>query len=181
MVLSTDGRPSSDPFLQRQQDVLTLARCYAARMRDTEFFSHETAALIWAAPLPLSGDRKIHVAIHGSGAVPRARGVVGHRTRPEVTTVVEVGGLRVTSPASTWAMLGHLEVFDLVAVGDYFVRAWRAEGYFRVNPGMQSLTTPERLAAAVDAGRRPGAARLREALGLIRTRGPGRNPSPAAI
>jgi hypothetical protein len=169
--------PSSDPFQQRQQKTITLARAYAAWMRDTEFFSHETAALLWGAPLPRGDDERIHVAVHGSAALPRARGVAGHRTRQEVATVTAVDGLAVTTPASTWAMLGHLELFALVAVGDYFVRAWRPEGYFRVNPGVPSLTTPERLIAAVDAGRRVGAGQLRLALGLIREDSWSRNES----
>ncbi|MET4640227.1 hypothetical protein [Mycetocola sp. 2940] len=166
-VVQTDD-PALDPFERRRQRTLSLARAYAERMRPTEFFSHETAALLWGAPLPLAGDGPLHVAVHGTAAVPRARGVVGHRTRAGVATLSSVGGLRVASPASTWAMLGNLELFDLVAVGDYFVRVWRPEGYFRVNPGMPPLTTPDRLRAAVEAGRRTGVARLRLALGLIR-------------
>jgi hypothetical protein len=162
--------PVSDPFERRRQGTLSLVRAYAGRMRPTEFFSHETAALIWGAPLPLplSTDDAIHVSVRHPGIAPRARGAVGHSLSGDLVTVSTVDGLRVASPASTWAMLGRLGVFDLVALGDFFVREWRAEGYFRVNAGMPPLTTTAQLEAALNAGRRTGVARLRTALPLIR-------------
>lgn len=144
------------------------ARAYSRRMRSVEFFSHETAALLWGAPLPLTADTPIHVSVHDPAAAPRARGILGHRMRSSLASVVLNNGLSVASPASTWAMLGHLELFDLVAVGDYVVRVWRGEGYFRVNAGMPSLATIAQLTSAVAAGRRSGAAQLRLALPLIR-------------
>ena len=159
---------SADPFEERRRDVVLRALAYAQRMRVVEFFSHETAALLWGAPLPLVSGGGIDVSVHDPAAAPRSRGTRGHRMRPEQASVVVRSGLRVASPASTWAMLGHLEVFDLVALGDFFVREWRAEGYFRVNVGMPPLTTVTRLEFALAAGRRVGAARLREALPFIR-------------
>jgi hypothetical protein len=60
--------------------------------------------------------------------------------RPGQASVVMHEGVRLASPASTWAMLGRLEVFDLVALGDFFVREWRAVGCFRVNVGMRPFT-----------------------------------------
>lgn len=157
-----------DPFEEQRRETAALARAYAQRMRDVEFFSHETAALLWGAPIPLVPDRGIHVTVHHPAAAPRSRGTHGHRARPEQASVVTRNGLRVSSPASTWAMLGNLGVFDLVALGDFFVREWRAEGYFRVNVGMPPLTTTTRLESALSAGRRAGAERLRAALPLIR-------------
>ncbi|WP_411721302.1 hypothetical protein [Mycetocola sp.] len=157
-----------DPFDRHREEVVALAHAYSHRMRDVEFFSHETAALLWGAPLPLSPDRGIHVSVPDPAAAPRSKGVRGHRLRRGQASVVLYDGVHVASPASTWAMLGHLEVFDLVALGDFFVREWRAEGYFRVNAGRKPLATPNQLGAALDAGRRAGAARLRQALPLIR-------------
>lgn len=74
-------------------------------------------------------------------------------------------GFRVTSPASTWAMMGALlDVEDLVALGDAFVRV-------PMRPGdPPAMTTIDRLRSAVGAGRRLGAAALREALPQIRLR-----------
>ncbi|MET0844279.1 MAG: hypothetical protein ABWY23_10525 [Mycetocola sp.] len=108
------------------------------------------------------------MAVHVTNAEPRAVGVLGHRLSPALVTVVSRGGIRVASPASTWAMLGHLHTFDLVAIGDYLTREWRREGYFRANQGMPPLTTRAQLAAALAAGRRTGGVRLRAALALIR-------------
>lgn len=138
-------------------------------MRPSEFFSHETAALLWGAPLPLARDSGIHVAVHLPNAQPRATGVIGHRLGPSLATAVEHGGFRLASPASTWVLLGRsLSVDDLVALGDYFVRVWRREGYFRVNKGMPPLTTIAQLQAALAAGRRTGVGNLTAALPLVR-------------
>jgi hypothetical protein len=138
-------------------------------MRASEFFSHETAALLWGAPLPLIHDSDVHVTTFRGDAAPRSSGVHGHRVNQTLATVTEHGGFRVASPASTWAMLGRLSLFDLVAVGDYFARVWREDGYFRVNGGMPPLATLDDLASAVGAGRRVGIRSLRQALPLIRT------------
>ncbi|WP_411719681.1 endonuclease domain-containing protein [Mycetocola sp.] len=147
---------------------LGLAGAYAQRMSSEEFFSHETAALIWGAPLPASAFGDPHVSVRAPGRTPRARGVVGHTVRPEMVRIGTRNGMRVASPASTWAMLGGLELYDLVAVGDFFVRVHRSEGYFRVNPGKPPLATQGQLRSALDAGRRRGAANLRAALPRIR-------------
>jgi len=170
------GRPDprADAYEARRLDALQQAKAYAKRMRPTEFFSHETAALIWDAPLPLPlADATMDVAPHVStfrgDAMPRARGVHGHRVNAQLARVVTHDGLRVTAPASTWAMLGHLQLYDLVAVGDYFARVWREEGYYRVNPGMPPLASLDDLAETVRAGRRVGVRQLRHALPLIRT------------
>lgn len=138
-------------------------------MSNAEFFSHETAALIWGAPLPASCFGDPHVGVLFPGRAPRSRGIVGHVIRPELVRVVTRDGLRVSSPASTWAALGNLELYDLIAVGDYFVRVHRREGYFRVNAGKPAFATIEQLRAALDAGRRAGAGSLRAALPRIRT------------
>lgn len=173
----TDQAPSGDPFERRRRNAEVQARAYSPRMRSVEFFSHETAALLWGAPLPLATDHGIHVSVHDPAAAPRAQGVLGHRMRFGLASVVSNEGLRSASPASTWAMLGHLALFDLVAVGDYFVRVWRSEGYFRVNGGMPSLATIAQLGLAAAAGRRAGAAQLRLALPLIREDSWSRNES----
>lgn len=91
----------------------------------------------------------------------------GHRADPRTTTTTEIAGLRVASAASVWASLGLLPVETLVIIGDYFCRVWR-EGFLRPDVGREPLTTRAKLAAALGAGRRVGAAKLREALDLIR-------------
>lgn len=166
-----------DPYeLQRRSRVMR-AREYLPRMHENHFFCKDTAVSAWGGPLPLvlteSGDPAIgedlplHVGAFGEAALPRAQGVTRHRAQAHMTSVREVDGLRVTSPASTWASMGTLALPDLIALGDYFCRVWRT-GFGRPHPGKPPLATREQLRAALAAGRRRGAARLREALELIR-------------
>ncbi len=85
-------------------------------------------------------------------------------------------GLRVTSPATTWAMMGALlRRDDLVALGDAFVREPMRAG----DP--PALATITELRAALEAGRRRGAAALREALPLVRTRSRSRKESETRL
>lgn len=156
-----------DTFDATVGEVRALALAYATRMRPVEFFSHLTAAQLWGAPTPRAPGALLDVAVFGMDPLPRCRGVRGHRADRRLTTTTTLNGLRVASPASVWASLGVLPVEDLVVMGDYFCREWR-EGFLRPDPGRPPLTTRTRLAAALDAGRRVGAARLRTALGMIR-------------
>ncbi len=83
-----------------------------------------------------------------------------------MTTARHPSGLRVSDPATTWAMLGGVlrHPYDLIAVGDAIVREpWHDE-----DP--PTMATLEDLEAATDAGRRIGVAQLRDALPRIRTR-----------
>ncbi|AWB87265.1 hypothetical protein [Mycetocola zhujimingii] len=156
-----------DEFEARAEEVRTMARAYAVRMRPVEFFSHVTAAQLWGAPTPRVVDSLLDVAVFGNDPLPRCRGIRGHRADPRLTTTTLIDELRVASPASVWASLGVLAVEDLVVIGDYFCREWR-QGFLRPNVGRPPLTTRTKLAAALDAGRRVGVARLRTALGMIR-------------
>lgn len=151
----------------RVQEVRGLALAYSHRMRTAEFFSHRTAAVLWGAPVGALLDADLDISVFGDAGIPRCRGVRGHRADPRTTTTTELDGVRVASPASAWASLGFLPVEELVMIGDFFCRVWR-EGFLRPNAGREPLTTPARLAAAVSAGRRVGAAHLRLALPLIR-------------
>ena len=105
---------------------LELARAYAARMPEKQFFSHVTAAQLWNIPMPriLEQRRELDVSVVAPDHPPQAKGVIGHRlTR---VTVVERRGLRVTDPAQTWAQLAAtLSVTDLVVAGDHLVRRKR--------------------------------------------------------
>ncbi|MFC9984190.1 hypothetical protein ACFU0W_13660 [Microbacterium keratanolyticum] len=166
-----------DPYERQREFRVATARDYAPRLHTGHFFSHETAASIWGAPLPLafSSDSEIadraelalHVCALGGVALPRAAGVTRHRSRVCMAAMQEHAGLRVSSPATTWAMLGHLSTVDLVAIGDYFCRQWR-EGRGRVHAGRPPFATIAELREAMDAGRRLGASRLRTALELVR-------------
>lgn len=151
---------------------------YAARMRECEFFCLVAAAVLWGAPLPRSVfhvrdasnrrvERPLDVGVLLPSRASRARGVRGTSVAAGMGSVrVEpVSGLRVTSPATTWAMMGGLlHRDDLVALGDAFVREPMRSGD---PPALASIAE---LTAALEAGRRRGAATLREALALVRTR-----------
>lgn len=166
-----------DPYERQRRLRVARARQYTPRLHTGHFFSHETAASIWGAPLPLAftstgevagiANLDLHVSALGHVPFPRTSGVKGHRTLQRLTEVREHDGLRVSSPAATWASLGALPLFDLIALGDYFCRRWRP-GYGRPSVGREPLATIDGLRDLVEAGRRHGAARLREALGAIR-------------
>ena len=85
-----------------------------------------------------------------------------------MTSVQIQSGLRVVSPATLWAQLGdELTADELIAVGDALVHEPRSRGGRRSRGGV-GHTTIARLEAALYAGRRVGAAKLREALPQIR-------------
>ena len=166
-TIATTDATGHDDFETHVRMVRALALAYAVRMRPVEFFSHLTAAQLWGAPSPLASGALLDVAVFGNDPLPRSRGVRGHRANAQTTRTTTLNGLRLASPASVWASLGVLPVEDLVVIGDYFCREWR-DGFLRPDPGRRPLTTRTKLAAALDAGRRVGAARLRTALGMIR-------------
>lgn len=155
-------------FESRRAQALERARDFATIMRPGEFFSHDTAALIWGGPLPAAADEGcVHVGVLGQEPLRRMTGVRGHRAQPGFVEIVTHDGLRVTSPATTWASLGEWNVFALTALGDCFCRLDR-EGVGRPEPARPPLATPDELARALAAGRRRGITRLREALALVR-------------
>ena len=170
-------RDIEDPYERQRQARVHRARTYAPGMHPGHFFSHQTAASIWGAPLPLEftdadeiagyTELPLHVSAAGPTPFPRAAGIKGHRTLASLTSISDQGGLRVTSAAATWVSLGTLPLLDVVALGDYLCRTWR-QGRGRPSPGRPPLSTVDELRASLDAGRRRGAARLRAAIDLIR-------------
>jgi hypothetical protein len=169
--------PAEDPYLLQRRARVEAATVYAHRMPVNQHISHESAAALWGAPLPLAftPDRRIararnlpvHVTAMGTAPLPRVVGVQRHRGRPDRTFTTEQGGIRLSTPATTWASLGTLPFFDLVTLGDYFCRVWRP-GRGRPTPGRSPLATIEELRAATRAGRRVGIQKLREAVEWIR-------------
>ncbi|WP_308489614.1 endonuclease domain-containing protein [Microbacterium sp. ASV81] len=167
----------ADPYERQRQARIARAADYAPRLHSGHFFSHHTAASIWGAPLPLvvdehgrpahDADLALHVCALGSVPLPRAGGVTRHRTLLSMTATTTYNGFRVSSPAATWASLGELRVVDIVALGDYFCRQWKP-GAGRRDVGRPPLATIEELEELMEAGRRRGIAKLREAIGLIR-------------
>ncbi|QKJ18225.1 endonuclease domain-containing protein [Microbacterium hominis] len=177
-VASDDPRLHEDRSGMRRGELerehLARALTYATRMSDGAFFSHVTAAVLWDVPLPggLIRNAPVDVAVFKPVRLSRARGVRGHQAAAATTRVRvhPTWGVRLTAPATTWAMLGSVlrRPEDLVAAGDAVVRDWR------VNEALASL---EDLRHAIYAGRRVGVQQLREAIPDLRTRSASRQES----
>ncbi|REJ07840.1 hypothetical protein DY023_02425 [Microbacterium bovistercoris] len=169
--------PPFDPYERQAHERLERALDYAPRLTDAQFVSHESAAAVLGAPLPMVLDEhgeiadlsraSVHVSVLGTGPLPRCSGVIGHRANPETTRVGTARGIRISDAATTWASLAHLQVPDLVAVGDYFCRRWRP-GVGRKHVGRRSFCTIDDLRKVTTGGRRRGIIRLREAVELVR-------------
>ncbi|QLD12342.1 hypothetical protein [Microbacterium oleivorans] len=154
---------AADRALERR--VRADARAYALIMGPGSFFCGRTAAVLFGIGIG-HGD-ELEVGVIAPARAPRRRGIRGRQWAPSHVEVTEVAGLRVSTPASTWAMLAReSDVAELVRAGDGFVRVPRGPG--RHPMPLDRLATPEELASAASAGRRVGAARLAEALTLIR-------------
>lgn len=159
-----DGTPLAVDRATRVR-VLNLARAYATVMRPHAFFAGRTAAVIHGAPLAHGPDLVVGVA--APARAPRRRGIRGVKVSPSLVRVGAVDGLPVSSPATTWAMLGaELSERELIFVGDHLVRFPRdSTGLPRPERRLADLADLE---AAAAAGIRQGAAKLRGALARIR-------------
>jgi hypothetical protein len=152
----------ADGWIRYRSDILRRARAFACIMPTDAFFTGPTAAAIWDLPLPPHADARLWVGVPHPRTAPQRPGVRGVQTQPHMVHVVQHHSFPVADPASTWASLGGLlGAYDLTAVADRIVRRARHPGHaLRDDP----LSTVEQLGAALDAGRRRGAADLRAAL-----------------
>lgn len=140
-------------------DLAVLCRAYGERMRPCEVFTHRTAAALHGLPLSRR-DGLIDVAAAEPHGIPRARGVRGHRVRPDLVRVGMLDGLRVVSAVDAWCQLAaELSERELVVLGDALVRRQRPHA------------TMDELHAAVArmAGRR-GSRALARAVARVRAR-----------
>jgi hypothetical protein len=155
----------------QRQAIRRAARHFAVYMAVDEFASHTTAAVLWGIDLPMLGDERIHVSVPAPQRAPRGAGVWGHQLDPRRVSVVRHPelGVRITDPASTWALLGGLvrHPYDLVAAADSIVHVDRVAGPFGrvVAPALAGIGD---LASAIPSGRR-GVVALRDALPRVRT------------
>ncbi|WP_341975761.1 hypothetical protein [Microbacterium sp. LWO13-1.2] len=151
---------------QQRARVLRDAHAYAEVMPAGSFFCGRTAAVLHGAAIDHPGD--LEVGVVSPGRAPRARGIRGRRIAEHLVSVRTHEGLRVASPASTWAMLcTELSVRELVTLGDAMARIPR-DDFGRQHPEL-ALATLTQLHAAADAGPRPpGTGRLRAAIEKVR-------------
>ena len=120
----------------------TLAeRCRAAGLvlHPGAAFSHGTAVALagWLTPA-LPGvarpryrhepdpDGPVHISVPRPAPRPQAQGMVGHTFDPLDGDVIDLDGLRITSPWRTWCDLGAsgTELLDLVILADALRRRW---------------------------------------------------------
>lgn len=165
-----------DAFGRQSAERRMQAHRYAPRLRPGQFFSHETAVALLGGPVPLVTARgtpadgaslPVHVSTLGDGPLVRAAGVRAHRADPRVARPVRSGDLRFADAATAWGQLGAWSLIDLVALGDFACRVWRA-GPGRPDAGKRPLATVDALRAQLRFGRRTGIHRLRTAVELIR-------------
>lgn len=151
----------------RQADA--LLRAYLPVMPGHAFFCGPTAAMHWGIPLPKRIGSELHVGVWRPRTAPLRPGIRGHQFTIGFVRVIDVDGMRVTDPASTWATLGGmLHEDELVAAADHVLHIPRHPGGFR--PVSESaLATREELAVRTERKGRPGAPKLRRALERART------------
>lgn len=181
-VRDSEATPDLDglDLFERQAAQRRLrARQYAPRLRRDQFFSHESAVALLGGPLPLIRREgrpvdgmtlPVHVCTIGPGTLVRARGVASHRAHPAAATFDGIDGIdsaRISRPETAWAQLGSWDLLDLVALGDYFCRAWRT-GHGRPDFGRRPMASIDDLRATITTGRRVGIQRLRQAVDLVR-------------
>ncbi|MCM6762163.1 DUF559 domain-containing protein [Rathayibacter sp. ZW T2_19] len=103
---------------------LQRAQAYVPRLRDGQFFSHLTAAVLYDVPLPTlaAEDDPVHVAAFTPARPPRCRGVIGHAVDGRRFVVTTRRRLPVSDAVSTWLMLGPILSFrELVVATDHFL------------------------------------------------------------
>jgi hypothetical protein len=141
---------------------LERVTAYVPLLRAGDRFSHTTAAAIWGAPLPRSGDDRIHVTAT-SGQRPRTTGCIGHESTDPGFSVRS--GVPVSTPAQLFAECGTILGLDeLVAVADHLLLDPRV-----LDPrDLRPHATRAQLTEHLDGIRAPGVRRARRALALAR-------------
>lgn len=157
------------PWERWAREADRLMNAYLPVMPSHAFFCGSTAARLWGLPLPSRVDATLHVGVWRPRTAPVRSGVRGRQFTVGFVRVVDLDGIRLTDPASTWATLGGMLRHDeLVAVADRVLHVPRHPGGFQ--PVTETaLATREELERLVQRKGRPGAPVLRRALELART------------
>jgi hypothetical protein len=186
--IATDASPAAVAASYHRAALAVRARAFARVAPAHTFFRGVTAGVVWNVPLPLrclnldaharlrrceglaldrDDPRPLDTAVFTPNRASRAAGVDGRQLSKALTIVQEREGLRVVSAATLWTQLAEeLTVDELIAVGDALVHEPRRSDGSR-GPAGSGRTTLRRLETALNAGRRVGAAMLREALPQI--------------
>ena len=103
-----------------------LAERYAPRLRDGQFFSHDTALGLEEAPTPDGWEPTLHVGAYRPGNGPSTKGVIGHRLQTREPAWRMVRGLPVEHAARAWVQTSTTWAGDdLIAAADSLVRPQR--------------------------------------------------------
>ena len=164
-----EAEEDTRPYAQSRNQCRTIMgkmRAYATAMSPGSFYCGRSAAVVHNRPIEHPGD--LEVAVIAPRRAPRGKGIKGRKIAAPLVTIHEIEGLRVSSPASTWAILCRdLSERELIALGDAIVQVPRDE--YGIPHPESALATITELRAAADAGPRPPATgRLRMALGKVR-------------
>ncbi|MFI5085511.1 MAG: hypothetical protein ACHP7K_06225 [Actinomycetales bacterium] len=92
--------------------------------------SHATAFRLWGFPgfLPGADDGGIHLSRPDGMAIPRRRGVTGHRGQFFPDEITELHGVLITTRVRTWLDVARLmPVDELTAAADFLLRMPRPE------------------------------------------------------
>ena len=127
-----DGESDDDAYTLARARIHRAVGHWSVHMHDGEYFSHDTAAVLWDLPLPPSALLTAGLHISSPGRATRASGVSGHQVKAALAVGVDhpLLGVRVADAPTTWAMLGGRlrHTYDLVAIGDAIVRTPRIPG-----------------------------------------------------
>ncbi|MEV4735504.1 MULTISPECIES: hypothetical protein [unclassified Microbacterium] len=162
--------PDDAPYwARRSAEFEQLISAYIPLMPPHAFLCGTTAAHLWQIPLPSRVPAVIEVGVFRLRTAPVRPGLRGRQFTASFVLVTDLGGIRVTDPASTWASLGRtLREDELIVAADHVLHIPRHPGGFR--PVTESaLADRERLERFAERRGRPGAPALRRALEHART------------
>jgi len=131
-LLTSRGVRADASVIQQQgwslsENPVTRWRAAQLPLHNEVVLSHATAAIILELPLPvwLADQKVIHVTAPRSANRPRRRDIRTHYASLTPNECAEIDGLRITSPARTYADVAYqLKVPELVAFGDAMMRRY---------------------------------------------------------
>ena len=99
--------------------------------------SHATAFVLWEFPgfLPGSHEPDIHISRPEPMAIPRRKGVIGHRAQFFEDEITTLNGLFITTRARTWLDCSRkMDIDEITVVADHLIRIPRPEYENRAAP-----------------------------------------------
>lgn len=163
-------REQPTPDDRAREQILARVAAHCPLLPDHAFYIGSAAIALHGLPFAdahhaLTDD--LDVAVFAPHRAFRRAGIRSLQVQPGLARTTVRRGVRVASPATTWALLGReRSERELVHLGDAIVRVPRDDRERR-HPELQSAS-PAALRSALDAGRRIGGDRLRRALARIR-------------